>query len=105
MSPDVSDPVLEEITRLLVDRCAPERVVLFGSRARGDHHPDSDYDIIVVLDTPLDESARDGPVREALGKRGSNVDVIVYTPTEFDRTRGDVGALAYAGEVEGRILY
>ncbi len=31
-----------------------KQVLLYGSRARGDHQPDSDYDVLVVLDPPLD---------------------------------------------------
>ena len=48
---DVSDPILArfrgELGALYGDRL--ERVVLFGSRARGDAHPDSDYDVAVFL--------------------------------------------------------
>jgi HEPN domain-containing protein/predicted nucleotidyltransferase len=105
MPPAVADPFLVAITKTIVDRFAPERVVLFGSRARGDHEPDSDYDLIVVLDTPLERRERDRPIRDALRGAGHHVDVIVYTPAEFERSRHDVGALAYAGETEGQLLY
>src|SRR5258708_32704628 len=81
------DPFLTAATRTIVDRFAPERIVLFGSRARGDHEPESDYDLIVVLDTPLDRGERDGPIREVLRCAGRGIDVIVYTPAEFDAKR------------------
>src|SRR5439155_12453427 len=97
------DPFLTAATRTIVDRFAPERIILFGSRARGDHHPESDYDVIVVLETTLDRDERDRPIREALPDSGPSVDVIVYTPAEFDISRQDVGALAFAGETEGQI--
>jgi uncharacterized protein len=99
------DPFLAIATRTIVDRFAPERIVLFGSRARGDHQPESDYDLIVVLETPLGRDERDRPIRESLPRGANRVDVIVYTPAEFEVSRRDVGALAFAGEVEGRILY
>jgi len=105
MPPVVADPFLVAITKTIVDRFAPERVVLFGSRARGDHEPESDYDLIVVLDTPLARGERDRPIRDALHGAEHHVDVIVYTPAEFERSRYDVGALAYAGETEGHLLY
>ena len=41
MPPAVADPFLVAVTDTLVNRFAPERVVLFGSRARGDHQPES----------------------------------------------------------------
>jgi uncharacterized protein len=99
------DPFLVAATRTIVDRFAPERIVLFGSRARGDHQPESDYDLIVVLETPLARGERDNPIRRALPEAEHRVDVIVYTPAEFDISRHDVGALAFAGETEGLILY
>ena len=105
MSPAVADPVLVAITQTVVERFAPERVVLFGSRARGDHRADSDYDLLVVMDTALERGQRDRPIRDALRGAGQYVDVIVYTPAEFDRSRHDVGAMAYASETEGLLLY
>lgn len=99
------DPFLIAATRTIVDRFAPERIVLFGSRGRGDHQPESDYDLIVVLETPLARGERGGPIRNALPDAKRRVDVIVYTPAEFEISRHDVGALAFAGETEGLILY
>ena len=105
MSPAVADPVLVAITQTVVERFAPERVVLFGSRARGDHRADSDYDLLVVKDTALERGKRDRPISDALRDAGQYVDVIVYTPAEFDRSRHDEGAMAYASETEGLLLY
>jgi HEPN domain-containing protein/predicted nucleotidyltransferase len=99
------DPFLIAATRTIVDRFAPERIVLFGSRARGDHQPESDYDLIVVLETPLERGERDDAIRDVLPDADQGVDVIVYTPAEFEISRHDVGALAFAGETEGQILY
>ena len=45
----VEDPILAEIVRRLVETYRPERVYLFGSHARGDAGPDSDYDLMVVV--------------------------------------------------------
>lgn len=48
-SADLQDPILDEIVRRLVCEFAPERIYLFGSQARGDAGPDSDYDLMVVV--------------------------------------------------------
>ena len=47
----LDDPVLTTLRRRLEEMYGPRlaRVVLFGSRARGDHHADSDYDVAVFL--------------------------------------------------------
>ena len=47
--PVIDDPILAEMVRRLTDAFAPERIYLFGSRARGDAGADSDYDLMVVV--------------------------------------------------------
>lgn len=46
-----SDPALARIIRRLVTAYEPEQIFLFGSRARGDPGPDSDYDLLLVVRT------------------------------------------------------
>ena len=47
--PTAGDPVLTEVVRRLVGAYRPDYIYLFGSVARGDAGPDSDYDIMVVV--------------------------------------------------------
>jgi HEPN domain-containing protein/predicted nucleotidyltransferase len=99
------DLALERVTKAIVERFSPERVQLFGSRARGDAHEWSDYDLIVVLETELSRSERTSLVRAAIEGHALPVELFVYTPAEFLRQRHDVGTLVYAAEREGRVLY
>jgi uncharacterized protein len=48
-TPSADDPILAEIVRRLADVYRPERIYLFGSTARGDAGPDSDYDLPIVV--------------------------------------------------------
>ena len=48
-TPTASDPALAEVVRRLVEAYRPECIYLFGSVARGDAGPDSDYDLLVVV--------------------------------------------------------
>jgi len=48
-TPTASDPVLAEVVHRLVEAYQPERIYLFGSVARGDAGPKSDYDLLVVV--------------------------------------------------------
>lgn len=54
------DPVLAEIVRRLVEAYRPERIYLFGSRARGQVSPDSDYDLLIVVPDDAAPDRRDG---------------------------------------------
>ena len=51
--------VLEHLKRRVSERLPLRQMVLFGSRARGDADPDSDMDVLVVLEGPADRQARD----------------------------------------------
>ena len=101
----MSDRLIDELTQRIVAQFAPEPVILFGSRARGDANERSDYDLCVVMDTPVRYGYRAAAIKEALRPLAQDVDVVVYTPVEYERRRDDVGTLVYACEVEGRILY
>ena len=73
--PSADDPVLPDVVRRLVEVYHPLRIYLFGSAARGDAGPDSDYDIMVVVpdDTPADlqRSRRDTGLFVTLESRGT----------------------------------
>ena len=100
------DTVLAEMVRRLVAAFAPESIYLFGSRARGEAGPDSDYDLLMVLS----DSAEPRYVREQAAFRelcgvGASKEVIVLTRAEFDSARKVVCSLAATVEREGRTLY
>jgi len=66
--PSHRDPLLGEIVRRLTEVYRPKRIYLFGSTARGDAGPDSDYDLMIVLpdDAPVDKeccSMQPDPIR------------------------------------------
>ncbi len=87
-TPTTSDAVLAEVVRRLVSAYRPERVYLFGSVARGDAGPDSDYDLLVVVpdDAPL-ERRRSRLAYEVLRGTGTAADVLVCTRSYFEQRR------------------
>ncbi len=100
------DPLLAEIVRRLVAVYQPERVYLFGSRARGEAGPDSDYDVLVVVpDTAPVERQRSRLGYEALWGTGTAVDVVVMTRGYYEWMLGAAASLPATVEREGRLLY
>ena len=101
-----SDPVLTEIVRRLVEACHPERIYLFGSKARGDTGPDSDYDIMVVVaDSDLPGHRRDQLAYRALRGVGTAVDVLVWTREAFDSRLHLKASFPSTIIREGRLIY
>jgi predicted nucleotidyltransferase len=96
--------------RTLLDRIEenyhPEQIWLFGSRARGDARPTSDWDLFVVVPDGTDERDLDPRIAWRL-QRGSGVyaDVIPCRASEFTGDRATVNTLAYIIASEGVLIY
>lgn len=105
-APTADDPVLAEIVRRLVAALEPERIYPFGSLARGEGGPDSDYDLMVVVrDSDLPGYRRDQIAYRALRGVGVPKDVTVWTRAEFDRRAHLKASLPGTIVREGKLLH
>ena len=100
------DPVLSEVVRRLVEEFHPQRVYLFGSRARGDAREDSDYDVLLLVH----ERAGEGTEMEsraygALSGLHWPVDVVILTEDYYEWMLGAAASLPSTVRREGRLLY
>ncbi len=96
---------LKEITRAIVERFNPRRVVVFGSHARGEAGPDSDLDLFIEMETDQRPPERAIAVSSIFGLRTWPLDVVVYTPEEVRRLRNVKGTLLSTIEAEGKVLH
>jgi predicted nucleotidyltransferase len=96
---------LETLLARIQAKYHAEQVWLFGSRARGDAHPGSDWDIFVVVTDDTEEAELDPRVVWRL-QRGSGVhaDVIACRATDFRNARDTVNTLAYVVAREGVLI-
>ena len=79
------DPILAEIVRRLIEALHPERIYLFGSRARGDAGPDSDYDLMVVVPQLTEPAYRLAQrAHSVLWGLGTGADILVWSREAFD---------------------
>lgn len=100
------DPVLAETVRRLVAALEPERIYLFGSVARGETGPDSDYDILVLVEHPTEPLYRLSQ-RGFRALRGVNaaVDVVVWDRATFDARLHLAASFPATVVREGRLLH
>ena len=83
----VREEILREIVRRVVEVAKPEKIILFGSAARGEMGPDSDVDLLVVKRGKYNRSRLAGDIYMNLHGVGQAVDVIVVTPEDVERYR------------------
>ncbi len=102
---EVDEALLEEIVRNIAENFHPYRIILFGSRARGDYLPDSDVDLFVEMETEDKPSERQFKIRSLFPNRRWSLDLVVCTPKETRRQRKMVSSLIPVIEEEGKLLY
>lgn len=96
---------IDEMVRRIVERFDPEKIILFGSYARGAAGPDSDVDLLVVMRFEASRRGLASAIDVALWDRKLPLDLIVVTPEELERDRDRVGTIVRPALREGRVLY
>jgi uncharacterized protein len=103
----LSADLMNELVRRIVAAADPDKIVLFGSRGRGDHRPDSDIDLLLVQRSDQPRYRRPAPIHAALADLPIEVDleIAVYTPEEVEEYRGAPAAFVTTALREGTVLY
>ncbi len=100
------DQALDEVLQRLIAAYQPERVFLFGSRARDNAGPDSDYDLLIIVpDDAPPERRRSRLAYEHMWGTGAAADVLVWTRKYFESRVHLSSSLAATVIREGRLLY
>lgn len=100
-----TERILQEIVQRIETVVQPERVILFGSRARGDARSDSDFDLLVIAESEEPRYRRAAPLYAALADIPVETEVMVYTPAEVDEWRMVPQSFVTTAIREGSILY
>lgn len=100
------DPAtLEEIVRRIVMTAAPDRVLVFGSAARGEMGPHSDIDLLVIKGGDFHRGRLTEEIYMSLFGVGAAVDVVVATPEDVERYRDCHAGVIAPAIREGRVLH
>ena len=98
-------PLIDRMVKRIVKKFHPEKIILFGSHARGDAGPDSDVDLLVVMDFAGSKLEKLLELRGTLNNIPASVDILVTRPEDFAWRKDVVGTIEWPAFREGKILY
>ncbi|MCL2712691.1 MAG: nucleotidyltransferase domain-containing protein [Methanomassiliicoccaceae archaeon] len=95
----------ERVINMAKSRIDPDLMIVFGSVATGTAGKDSDLDLVLVKESDENGFIRSARARLALKDSKIPIDIIVYTPKEFEKDMHDRYSLAYEAMTTGRIVH
>lgn len=95
----------QQIVARIVQEIHPDKIILFGSQARGQAKPDSDIDLLVIAESKEPRFRRSARLYGVLSRFVEPMDIIVYTPAEIEEWSAVPQAFITTVIREGKILY
>ena len=95
---------LDDIIRRIVEVAKPEKIILFGSAARGEMNRHSDVDLLIIKEC-ADPLELMGQIYQNLHGAGAAIDAIVVTPQSVERYKDSHALVIKPALREGRIVY
>jgi len=96
---------IEGVVRTIADNFSPEKIILFGSYANGKPTPDSDLDLLVIMESDQPRYRRASPLRLMFNPTPCAMDILVYTPEEVKKWNGTINHIVTVACKTGRVLY
>lgn len=100
----IPQAAIDQVVQQIVEKFNPQKIILFGSYARGNPRPESDVDLLVVMETPLREVQQAIQICQQIEYR-FGLDLIVHTPKNLaERVEGEDWFLRDV-LAEGKLVY
>ena len=101
----ISKEIINEVTRRLAEGFNPQRIILFGSYARGTADEKSDVDFLVICPLRKKRRALILEMNRSLWGLGLARDIVILTQKEFENEKEIPGTIARYAFKEGKLLY
>ena len=101
----VKRKVLADVIRRVVEAAQPDKIILFGSAARGEMGPNSDLDLLVIKGGKYDHGRVTTAIYRQLSGAGAAVDVVLVTPEDVERYRDTHCLVIFPALKEGKVVY
>lgn len=101
--------LLDSMVETILETTSPEKVILFGSQAKGTATEASDYDFLIIETEPFGKTGsrrkEAGRLGWALSKFGVAADILIYSPEEIEQRRHWQNGVVLDALSEGKVLY
>jgi len=100
-----TEDFISVITERISREFSPQKIILFGSFAKGMGGEESDIDLLVVFPAVADQRGMAVEIRKRLSDLPVSKDIFVATPEEINRRKANIGDFIGSALEEGRVLY
>lgn len=104
-TPAETTRMIERAAQLLIEAAHPEKIILFGSYARGDFDQGSDLDLLIILSSVENRADEMVRLRRVLEGIPMAIDIVVYSAREVEERRHLRGTMLFHALQEGKVLY
>ena len=101
----IDDELRDVIVERIVSVIQPDKIILFGSRARATARSDSDIDLLVIARSDQPRYRRAAPLYGILSDILAPMDILVYTPQEVNEWSAVPQAFVTTAVRQGTVLY
>ncbi len=97
--------VLDQMKSRIVTKFHPQRIILFGSYADGNPGPDSDLDLLIVMQVDGSTRQKANEIDLLMADRIIPMDFIVLTPEQYEQQKDIIGTMVRMADREGKVIY
>jgi predicted nucleotidyltransferase len=101
----IPQETIEGVVKAIAENFHPEKIILFGSYASGTPTPDSDLDLLVVMESDVPKRKRSVPISMMFRPYPCAMDILVYTPEEVNKWNGATNHIVTEAFLDGRVVY
>jgi len=99
------DKTLKDIIKRILNIITPDKIILFGSRARGNARTDSDYDLLIVKDEIINPNKIEADIYISFVGLEVPVDIILTTSEKLEKHKDTIGYVYKSALKDGIVVY
>ena len=101
----IDERKIDAIKDKIVTTVSPEKIILFGSYAKGENTDESDLDIVVIWDSGFNPHKRNLFLSRLFPGRNFSLDIFSFTKEEAERLKDVKGTILYEAFHHGKVIY